>query len=75
MLSRFLGGCFGAAPIAIVGGTYVDFWDVFDRGVATAAFAGATFIGPIAGPIVGEYITSSYLGWRWTAWYVDCPSS
>ncbi|KAJ5042451.1 uncharacterized protein L3040_004999 [Drepanopeziza brunnea f. sp. 'multigermtubi'] len=25
MISRFLGGCFGAAPIAIVGGTYVDF--------------------------------------------------
>ncbi|CZT51834.1 related to fluconazole resistance protein [Rhynchosporium secalis] len=68
MISRFLGGCFGAAPIAIVGGTYVDFWDTLDRGIATAAFAGATFIGPIAGPIVGEFITQSYLGWRWTAW-------
>ncbi|KAG4429786.1 hypothetical protein IFR05_014736 [Cadophora sp. M221] len=68
MVCRFLGGCFGAAPIAIVGGTYVDFWDTLDRGIATAGFAGATFIGPIAGPIVGEFITSSYLGWRWTAW-------
>lgn len=68
MLSRFLAGCFGAAPIAIVGGTYVDFWDAMDRGVATAGFAGATFLGPIAGPIVGVYITQSDLGWRWTAW-------
>ncbi len=68
MICRFLGGCFGAAPIAIVGGTYVDFWDTLDRGIATAGFAGATFLGPIAGPIVGEFITQSYLGWRWTAW-------
>jgi MFS transporter, DHA1 family, multidrug resistance protein len=68
MICRFLAGCFGAAPIAIVGGTYADFWDVFDRGIATAGFAGATFLGPIAGPIVGEFITKSYLGWRWTAW-------
>ena len=68
MLSRFLAGCFGAAPIAIVGGTYVDFWDAKGRGAATAGFAGATFLGPIAGPIVGAYITHSHLGWRWTGW-------
>ncbi|KUJ06816.1 MFS general substrate transporter [Mollisia scopiformis] len=68
MICRFLAGSFGAAPISIVGGTYVDFWDALDRGIATAGFAGATFLGPIAGPIVGEFITKSYLGWRWTAW-------
>lgn len=48
MLSRFLAGCFGAAPIAIVGGTYVDFWDAKGRGAATAGFAGATFLGPVS---------------------------
>jgi DHA1 family multidrug resistance protein-like MFS transporter len=48
IICRFLAGCFGAAPIAIVGGTYVDFWETIDRGIATAAFSGATFIGPIA---------------------------
>lgn len=68
MICRFLAGCFGAAPIAIVGGLYVDVWNVIDRGVATAAFAGATFLGPTMGPIVGEFITKSSLGWRWTAW-------
>lgn len=31
-------------------------------------FAAATFIGPIAGPIMGGFITQSHLGWRWTAW-------
>lgn len=39
-----------------------------DRGVAVCVFAGSVFIGPIAGPIMGGFITKSYLGWRWTAW-------
>ncbi|THX97590.1 putative aldehyde reductase I [Aureobasidium pullulans] len=39
-----------------------------DRGIAVAVFASATFVGPVAGPIVGGFITMSHLGWRWTAW-------
>ena len=31
-------------------------------------FSGATFIGPVAGPVMGGFIVDSYLGWRWTAW-------
>lgn len=54
------------APLAIVGGALADFWNPIDRGVAVCIFAGATFIGPVAGPIVGGFITMSYLGWRWT---------
>ena len=68
MLCRFLGGVFGSAPLAIVGGTLADFWQPVDRGVATCVFAAATFVGPIAGPVMGSFITASYLGWRWTAW-------
>ena len=68
MLCRFLGGVFGSAPLAIVGGALADFWGPVDRGVAVCVFAGATFIGPVAGPIIGGFITQSYLGWRWTAW-------
>lgn len=61
-----------------------DFWDPVDRGVAVCVFAAATFIGPVAGPIMGYtftlsslnlpltkssgFITQSHLGWRWTAW-------
>ncbi|KAF4313514.1 Major facilitator superfamily [Botryosphaeria dothidea] len=66
MLCRFFGGLFGSAPLAIVGGALADFWNPIDRGVAVCIFAGATFIGPVAGPIVGGFITMSYLGWRWT---------
>ncbi|RDW82201.1 MFS general substrate transporter-65 [Coleophoma cylindrospora] len=68
MLCRFFGGLFGSAPLAIVGGTLADFWGPVDRGVAVCVFAAATFIGPIAGPIMGGFIVDSYLGWRWTAW-------
>ncbi len=68
LICRFLGGVFGCAPLAIVGGALADFWDPVDRGVAICVFAAATFIGPVAGPIVGGFIMMSWLGWRWTAW-------
>ncbi len=68
MICRFLGGMFGSAPLAIVGGALADFWGPVERGFALGLFSGATFIGPVAGPIGGEFIVKSYLGWRWTAW-------
>ncbi|KAF2112687.1 major facilitator superfamily domain-containing protein [Lophiotrema nucula] len=66
MLCRFFGGVFGSAPLGIVGGTLTDFWGALDRGVAMTIFAGATFVGPVAGPIAGGFIVQSSLGWRWT---------
>lgn len=57
---------FGCAPLAIVGGAMADFWDPIDRGVALVVFSGATFVGPVFGPIIGGFVTRSYLGWRWT---------
>ena len=68
MLCRFLGGVFGCAPMATVGGALADFWGPVERGVAVCTFAGAIFVGPLAGPIAGNFITQSYLGWRWTEW-------
>lgn len=68
MLCRFLGGLFGSSPLAIVGGALADIWGPVERGFALGLFSGATFIGPVAGPIAGGFITKSYLGWRWTLW-------
>jgi len=65
-ICRFFGGFFASSPLAIIGGAMADFWDPVTRGIAVAIFAGATFIGPVAGPIVGGFIVDSYLGWRWT---------
>ncbi|KAK5708590.1 hypothetical protein LTR17_020528 [Elasticomyces elasticus] len=67
---RFFAGAFGSAPLAIVAGLYVDFWDPVTRALATMGFAAATFAGPAAGPIVGEFtVKNPSLGWRWTAWF------
>ncbi|QDS74818.1 hypothetical protein FKW77_002408 [Venturia effusa] len=66
MLCRFLGGLFGSAPLGIVGGAMADFWQPLDRGIAICIFSAATFLGPVAGPIAGGFITMSSLGWRWT---------
>jgi len=65
-ICRFFGGFFASSPLAIIGGAMNDFWDPVNRGIAVALFAGATFIGPVAGPIAGGFIVDSYLGWRWT---------
>ncbi|KAH0289053.1 MFS general substrate transporter, partial [Aureobasidium sp. EXF-3399] len=67
-ICRFFGGFAASAPLGIIGGLLADIFGPVDRGIAVAVFASATFIGPVAGPIVGGFITMSYLGWRWTAW-------
>ena len=33
-----------------------------------SVFVAATFAGPVAGPIVGGFVTTSRLGWHWMAW-------
>jgi MFS transporter, DHA1 family, multidrug resistance protein len=57
LVCRFFMGCFGCAPLAIVGGALADFWGPVDRGVAITFFAAATFAGPAFGPIV--YVNSA----------------
>ncbi|KAL2864466.1 MFS transporter [Aspergillus lucknowensis] len=68
LVCRFLMGILGCSPLAVVGGAMADFWNPVDRAVAIAMFSAATFVGPVLGPIVGGFLTDSYLGWRWTAW-------
>ncbi|KAJ5783044.1 hypothetical protein N7457_004818, partial [Penicillium paradoxum] len=68
LVCRFFVGLFGCSSLAVVGGAMADIWDPVDRAVAIAIFSSATFLGPVLGPIVGGFITDSYLGWRWTAW-------
>lgn len=74
MICRFFVGFGGAAPLAIVGGGLADIFDPVTRGAAVLIFAGATFMGSIAGPIVGGFVTQSYLGWRWTQWLTLIPA-
>ncbi|KAF5609339.1 uncharacterized protein FSUBG_4132 [Fusarium subglutinans] len=68
LVCRFLSGLFGSSPLSVVGGALVDLWPPVELGIAMSIFAGANFIGPVAGPIMGGFITQSSLGWRWTAY-------
>jgi MFS family permease len=52
LVCRFLIGVFGCSPLAVVAGAMADIWNPVDRAVAIALFSGATFLGPILGPIV-----------------------
>ncbi|OJD18634.1 hypothetical protein AJ78_01330 [Emergomyces pasteurianus Ep9510] len=69
LIFRFLLGIFGSSAGATIGGIIFDIWDPVVRGIAIAIFAVATFVGPVAGPILGAFIVNSDLGWRWTAWF------
>ena len=68
MLGRFFGGFAASSPLAVVGGALADIWGPVERAYAVCVFAAGAFAGPVAGPIIGGFITQSHLGWRWTAW-------
>ena len=68
VICRFIGGLFACSPLSIVGAILANIWDPVERGIAACIYSGATFSGPVLGPIVGGFVVDSYLGWRWTAW-------
>ncbi|KAG9236790.1 major facilitator superfamily domain-containing protein [Amylocarpus encephaloides] len=66
MLARFFAGVFASCPLTIVGGAFADMFGNETRGIAIAAFSALVFVRPFLSPIIGAFITESYLGWRWT---------
>ncbi|KAF4971449.1 hypothetical protein FZEAL_9848 [Fusarium zealandicum] len=78
---RFFAGAFGSSPLTNAGGVIADMFDARERGLATALFAMAPFLGPTIGPIAGGFLGESE-GWRWVegmmaiftgiVWIVNC---
>ncbi|PCH37153.1 MFS general substrate transporter [Wolfiporia cocos MD-104 SS10] len=68
LATRFLSGFFAVSPLTNCGGLIFDIWDPITRGIATSLFVAGVFVGPVLGPIVGGFLTTSYLGWRWVFW-------
>ena len=66
LICRFFAGFFGACPLAVVAAVFSDMFDNRTRGIAITLFSMTVFTGPLLAPFVGGFITSSYLGWRWT---------
>jgi MFS family permease len=48
-----------------VSGIVADMFEPVERGIAISICAASIFVGPVAGPITGSFITR-FLGWRWT---------
>lgn len=66
MICRFFAGACGSAPLSIVPAVFADLFETKGRGLAASLFSLAVTGGPMVAPIVGGFITASYLGWRWT---------
>ncbi|CZR67442.1 related to synaptic vesicle transporter SVOP and related transporters (major facilitator superfamily) [Phialocephala subalpina] len=61
---RAFAGAFGSSPLTNAGGVIADLFAAEQRGLATALFAAAPFLGPTLGPIVGGFLGETE-GWRW----------
>ncbi|ODH45696.1 hypothetical protein GX48_08226 [Paracoccidioides brasiliensis] len=66
LLCRFFAGFFGACPLAVVAAVFSDMFDFTVRGLVITIFSMLIFSGPLLAPIVGGFVVSSPLGWRWT---------
>lgn len=64
IILRFLAGSIGSSPLVNGGGCIADMFSANERGLATALFAAAPFLGPSIGPIVGGFVGQT-VGWRW----------
>jgi multidrug resistance protein len=66
---RLLAGCFGAAPLALGGGTIADLARPETRATAMAIWTVGPTIGPVIGPVAGGFICM-HLGWRWNFYII-----
>ncbi|KAK6834298.1 Major facilitator superfamily domain- general substrate transporter [Apiospora arundinis] len=64
IILRFFAGTFGASPMTNAGGVIADMFSAHERGMATAVFATAPFLGPSIGPIAAGFLGEA-AGWRW----------
>ncbi|KAJ9298113.1 hypothetical protein DTO271G3_3718 [Paecilomyces variotii] len=64
LILRLFAGSFGSSPMTNAGGVIADIFDADNRGLATTLFAGAPFLGPTLGPVVGGFLGEN-AGWRW----------
>ncbi|QKX62558.1 uncharacterized protein TRUGW13939_09719 [Talaromyces rugulosus] len=68
LVSRFLRGVLGTAPVIVAGGILTDIWDPERRAAAVMTFTMATFMGLVHGPILGASVVAAHITWRWVVW-------
>ncbi|KAI8960185.1 MFS general substrate transporter [Daldinia sp. FL1419] len=71
IILRFFAGTIGSSPLTNSGGVIADMFTAKNRGLATALFATAPFLGPSIGPIAGGFLGTAG-GWRWVEGLMAC---
>lgn len=66
LVCRFFAGAFGASPLSVVPAVLSDLYNDIQRRTAISLYALTVFVGPLAAPFVGAFVSKSHLGWRWT---------
>lgn len=65
-LGRFFMGACGCTTLVVGPSISADLFTVTQRGKAVSGVIFCLVAGPMISPVVGAFITNSYLGWRWT---------
>ncbi|KAI5780430.1 major facilitator superfamily domain-containing protein [Geopyxis carbonaria] len=73
IVGRLLAGTFGSPALTVAGGTMADIWDPSELGPPLGVFSLTAFLGPVAGPIIGGFVTqyathTDLDSWRWNFW-------
>src|SRR3984957_3162313 len=68
---RLMQGLFGAALVPLSQGILLDIYDVEERGSAMALFGVSVMVGPVLGPVIGDWLTDN-ISWRWV-FYINVP--
>jgi DHA2 family multidrug resistance protein len=68
---RMLQGAFGSALIPMAQATLLDINPPEQHGKAMAVFGMAAIVGPLAGPLLGGYLTEA-LSWHWV-FFINLP--
>lgn len=69
VMSRLLGGLFGAVPSTIGASNIVDIFHVHERGRAFTYFVLASLLGTVAGPTLSGFIVSG-TSWPTEFWWI-----
>lgn len=75
VLCRFFQGFFGAGSLTLGPAVAGDIATPQTRGTFLTFVSFCVVAGPMIAPIVGGYITQSFLGWRWTQYITGIMSA
>ena len=65
-ICRFFAGFFGTTPLSNAGGSIADIYPANPRTFMFPFYSVFAFVGTALFPVIGSWLSVSYLGWRWS---------